>query len=42
MFKSKKAYLAHPVFDIAIWFIIGMVVMYLIAKKIIPLPIGIC
>lgn len=42
MFKSKKGYMAHPVFDIIIWFVLGMIVMYLIARGIIPLPFKIC
>lgn len=42
MFKSKKAYLAHPVFDIIIWFVLGMVAMYLIARGIIPVPLRVC
>jgi len=42
MFKSKKAYIAHPVGAIIVGFLLGLLVMYLMAKGTIPSPIRIC
>ena len=39
---NKKGYLQHPVVAIIVGFIVGMIVMFLIAKGIIPIGIGIC
>ena len=39
---NKKGFITHPIFLAIVAFILGMVVMYLIAKKIIPIPIRIC
>jgi len=42
MFKSKKGFIMHPVTWIVASFILGMLVMFLIAKGIIPLGLKIC
>ncbi|HZX44904.1 MAG TPA: hypothetical protein VFF28_04430 [Candidatus Nanoarchaeia archaeon] len=39
---NKKAYIHHPVVAIIVGFLIGMIVMYLMAKGTIPSPISIC
>ena len=36
MFKSKKAFITHPVAAIIVGFLVGMLIMYLIAKGMIP------
>ena len=42
MFKNKKAFIMHPATWIIAAFILGMVVMYLMAKGTIPAPIKVC
>jgi hypothetical protein len=42
MFKSKKAFIAHPATWIVISFLLGMLVMYLTAKGTLPIPIKVC
>ncbi len=42
MFKSKKAYIHHPVGAIIVGFILGMLLMYLMAKGTVPTPFRIC
>jgi len=42
MFKSKKAFVAHPGTWIVVAFLLGMLVMYLIAKGTLPIPIKVC
>lgn len=42
MFKSKKAFVAHPATWIVVAFLLGMLVMYLIAKGTLPIPIRVC
>ena len=42
MFKSKKAFVAHPITWIIVAFLLGMLVMYLAAKGTISLPIKVC
>ncbi len=43
MFKNKKAFISmHPVVLILVAFILGLLVMYLIAKGTIPVPIKVC
>lgn len=44
MFKGKKAYIHHPVVAIIVGFIVGMVIMFLMARGVIPnpMPINIC
>jgi len=36
---NKKGFITHPIFLAIIAFIIGMVLMYLLAKGIIPSPL---
>jgi len=42
MFKNKKAFIAHPVTWMIIAFILGALVMYLIAKGTLPIPLNVC
>ncbi len=42
MFSSKKAYIHHPLGAGIVAFILGMLVMYLIAKGTIPIPFKVC
>jgi len=42
MFKSKKGFIMHPATWIIAAFILGALVMYLIAKGTIPVPIRVC
>lgn len=42
MFKSKKAYIQHPVGAIIVGFLVGLLVMYLIARGTIPFPLKVC
>ncbi|MFH2028232.1 MAG: hypothetical protein ABIJ08_03780 [Nanoarchaeota archaeon] len=39
---NKKGFITHPIFLAVVAFIVGMVLMYLIAKKMIPIPIPVC
>ena len=39
---NKKAFIAHPATWIIVAFLLGALAMYLIAKKIIPIPINVC
>ncbi|HLC95893.1 MAG TPA: hypothetical protein VJH97_01045 [Candidatus Nanoarchaeia archaeon] len=39
---NKKAFITHPIFLATVTFILGMVLMYLLAKGTIPSPIVIC
>ncbi len=39
---NKRGFIAHPVTWIVVAFILGMIVMYLIAKGVIPAPISVC
>ena len=39
---NKKAFIHHPLGMALIAFFLGLLVMYLIAKEIIPLPIKVC
>ena len=39
---NKKAFIMHPIMLAIAAFILGMLVMYLIAKKIIPIPLAVC
>jgi len=39
---NKKAFIMHPVTWIVGAFILGLLVMYLIAKGTLPIPIRIC
>lgn len=42
MFKGKKAYIHHPVVAIIVGFLLGMLVMYLIARGVIPVALNVC
>jgi len=42
MFQGKKAFITHPITLAVAAFIIGLLVMYLIAKGIIPFPLKVC
>tara|TARA_B100001971_G_scaffold194820_1_gene201165 strand:+ start:355 stop:534 length:180 start_codon:yes stop_codon:yes gene_type:complete len=42
MFKSKKAFIMHPGVWIGVAFVAGLLIMYLLAKGIIPVGIKIC
>jgi hypothetical protein len=42
MFKNKKGFITHPVTMIVGSFILGLIVMYLIAKGIIPINLNLC
>ena len=38
MFKSRKAYIHHPVGAIIVGFLLGLLLMYLMARGTIPAP----
>ncbi len=42
MFKSKKAFIMHPVTWIVVAFLLGALAMYLTAKGTLPIPIKVC
>ncbi len=42
MLKNKKGYIDHPVVAILVGFLVGALVMYLVAKGIIPVNIPVC
>ena len=42
MFKSKKAFITHPVAVAVIAFLLGALLMYLIAKGTIPIGLNVC
>jgi len=42
MFKDKKAFIAHPATWVIGAFILGLLVMYLIAKGTISVPLKVC
>jgi hypothetical protein len=42
MFKGKKGFITHPIIAIIIGFLLGMLVMFLIARGIIPTPLNVC
>jgi len=39
---NKKAYLHHPVVAIVVGFIVGLILMWLVCKEMVPFGAGIC
>jgi len=42
MFRGKKAFIHHPLIAVIVGFLLGMLVLFLIARGIIPAPINVC
>jgi hypothetical protein len=42
MFGGKRAYIHHPVVAIIVGFLLGMLVMFLIARGVIPVQLNVC